>query len=221
LAEALPRAAGARALALRSRAIGTEAVVVNRIAALALSIAVAGTLAPALARADVYTWVDASGQVTASNLAPPSGVRVKSVVRLDPVAAARSDAAREAARAAEVAALSDRVRQLEREAPVPPPVPPAAPNVTVVVAPPLAPPPYAFAPPLPPAPALQTVDLEPPLNGYCRLDTLDCGTWSVPGFLPPGAIVVTLPSVHRAHGTHRPHRGASAPMRAGRALRRG
>jgi hypothetical protein len=66
------------------------------------------------AHADLYTWVDASGGVNVSNLAPPSGVRVTNVI----VASApktTNDYARDAARDAEVQALKERVRQLEDE----------------------------------------------------------------------------------------------------------
>ena len=67
-----------------------------------------------LAHADIYTWVDASGSINVSNLAPPDGVRVVSVVHESaPAIAARAEAAREAARQAEGQALAERVRQLE------------------------------------------------------------------------------------------------------------
>jgi hypothetical protein len=53
------------------------------------------------ARADVYTWLDASGAVTISNLAPPDGARVVSVTQeKPPEVLAREHVAREAARQA-------------------------------------------------------------------------------------------------------------------------
>src|SRR5437763_13179796 len=116
---------------------------------------VAGPLAVVPARAEVYTWVDASGTVNVSNLAPPSGVHVTNVVHeIAQATAARVDAAREAARAAEVQTLSDRVRQLEDEAEfarrqAPPPLayqPLQPPPVTYIVTPPAPPMQYAAAP---------------------------------------------------------------------------
>lgn len=68
------------------------------------------------AHADIYTWVDASGSVNVSNLAPPENVRVTSVIRaIAPKTTIRDDDARDAARDAEVKALTERVRQLEDE----------------------------------------------------------------------------------------------------------
>ena len=64
------------------------------------------------AYADLYTWVDASGGVNVSNLAPPEGVRITNVIRATPKTTARDDP-REAVRDAEVQALTKRVRQLE------------------------------------------------------------------------------------------------------------
>ena len=83
---------------------------------------------PLLGQAEIYTWVDPTGVVNLSNLAPPDGVRVTRVTHeAAPRVPSASDVAREAARQAElqaladrakdleVQALSDRVRQLERE----------------------------------------------------------------------------------------------------------
>ena len=82
----------------------------------ALLAAIAAAPGPQLARADIYTWADASGVITVSNLSPPDGVRVISVARAAPETVARENAAREAARRAETQALEERVRQLESEA---------------------------------------------------------------------------------------------------------
>jgi hypothetical protein len=68
------------------------------------------------AHADLYTWVDASGGVNVSNLAPPEGVRITNVIPASPPKTTTRDDAREAARDAEVQALTKRVRQLEDEA---------------------------------------------------------------------------------------------------------
>src|SRR5881227_1924298 len=84
----------------------------QRIALMAILAASSG-LQPA--HADIYTWTDGSGVVNVSNEAPPDGVRVQKVTHTSPQAMARADAAREAARQAEAAALAERVRQLEEE----------------------------------------------------------------------------------------------------------
>ena len=76
----------------------------------------AGTFGLQPAYADIYTWVDASGVVNVSNLAPPENVRVTNVIHASaPKITTRDDANRDAARHAEVQALTERVRQLENE----------------------------------------------------------------------------------------------------------
>jgi len=75
-----------------------------------LAAVVAATFGLRPAHADLYTWVDASGGVNVSNLAPPDGVRITNVIPASPTA---THDAREAARDAEVQALTKRVRQLE------------------------------------------------------------------------------------------------------------
>src|SRR5258706_5397973 len=82
----------------------------------ALPAVLAGTFGLQPAYADIFTWVDASGVVNVSNLAPPENVRVTNVIH----ASARktttpADAVRDAARDAELQALAERVRQLEDE----------------------------------------------------------------------------------------------------------
>jgi hypothetical protein len=75
-------------------------------------------LAAPAARADIYTWVDASGTLNVSNLAPPTGVQVINVVvHHDPPPAppAPPNAALDAARDAEVQALNARVDALRDE----------------------------------------------------------------------------------------------------------
>jgi hypothetical protein len=76
---------------------------------------VAGTFGLPPAHADLYTWVDASGGVNVSNLAPPEGVRITNVIPASLPKTTTRDDAREAARDAEVLALTQRVRQLEDE----------------------------------------------------------------------------------------------------------
>ena len=79
-----------------------------------LAAVVAATFGLQPAHADVYTWVDASGGVNVSNLAPPEGARITNVVPASSQkTTTRDDEAREAARDAEVEALTKRIRQLE------------------------------------------------------------------------------------------------------------
>ena len=133
-------------------------------------------LAVDCAHADVYAWVDANGGVTLSDLPPPAGVRVVSVVKETTPASARPDrsAVRESAHRAEVQALSDRVRQLERQVELatyqPPPV-------------------VQYAP----APAMWP-------SAPCSW--ADCGPWYSTPTYPIGFGVVFAPS----HGFHRSHR---------------
>ncbi len=174
------------------------------------------------AHADIYTWVDASGSINVSNLAPPDGVRVATVLHESaPAIAARAEAAREAARQAEVQALAERVRQLEdieltkgqaaqpadyRAIP-PPPV------IQYVVVPPSAP--YAANP-------------APPANTGCDPGWFDCGLWGIPGFYPTSVVVLRAPNFRHFHpgrgghqfGIQRPMR-AQPPMRAPGTLHRG
>ena len=74
-----------------------------------------GTFGMQPAHADLYTWVDASGGVNVSNLAPPEGVRITRVIVASAPKTTPRDDGRDAARDAEVQALTKRVRQLEDE----------------------------------------------------------------------------------------------------------
>ena len=86
----------------------------TRILRATLPVVLASTFGLQPAHADLYTWVDASGGVNVSNLAPPKGARITNViVATAPKTTTRDDDAREAARDAEVQALTKRVRQLE------------------------------------------------------------------------------------------------------------
>ncbi|MDQ6923389.1 MAG: DUF4124 domain-containing protein [Pseudomonadota bacterium] len=167
-----------------------------------------------LAHADIYTWIDASGSVNVSNLAPPDGVRVASVTHESaPATAARAEAAREAARQAEVKALADRVRQLEdielAKGQAPPPADYRAilpPVIQYVVVPPPAP--YAVNP-------------GPPANTGCDA-WIDCGLWGIPGIYPTSIVVLRAPNFRH----FRPGRGghqfaAQPPMRGPRTFRPG
>jgi hypothetical protein len=169
-----------------------------------------------LAHADIYTWVDASGSINVSNLAPPDGVRVASVKRESaPAIAARAEAAREAARQAEVKALADRVRQLEdielAKSQAPPPADyraiPPPPVIQYVVVPPPAP--YAVNP-------------APPANTGCDPAWIGCGLWGIPGIYPTSIVVLRAPNFrhfHRGRGGHQ--FAGQPPMRPPRTLRRG
>src|SRR5713101_9363520 len=89
-------------------------IMLTRLLQATLAAVVAATFGLRPARADVYTWVDAFGGVNVSNLAPPEGARITKVVPASSQkTTTRDDEAREAARDAEVQALTKRVRQLE------------------------------------------------------------------------------------------------------------
>jgi Domain of unknown function (DUF4124) len=176
----------------------------------------AGTFGLQLAHADIYTWVDASGSINVSNLAPPDGVRVASVMHESaPAIAARAEAAREAARQAEVQALAERVRQLEdielvKGQALPPadyraiPPPPAV--IQYVVVPPSAP----YANPAPPA------------NTDCDPAWIDCGLWGIPGIYPTSVFLLRAPNFRHFHPVRGGHQFAvQPPMHSRGTLRRG
>lgn len=160
-------------------------MVVKRLVPGALAM-LAGTFGLQSALADVYTWTDASGRVNVSNLAPPEGARVTSIIPSPPKSEARDEAARDAVRRAEMQALNDRVARLQdqleqsqREAVPPPPAYPV-------------PPPVAYSPPVPqyvswaPPPAQYVLDTPPELTMGCGYAWNDCGgawgAWSWPYF---------------------------------------
>ena len=88
----------------------------TRLLRAALPAVLAGTFGLQPAHADLYTWVDASGGVNVSNLAPPENVRVTNVIHASaPKTTTPADAFRDPVRDAEVQALTKRVRQLEDE----------------------------------------------------------------------------------------------------------
>jgi hypothetical protein len=175
----------------------------------------AGTLGLQLAHADIYTWVDASGSINVSNLAPPDGVRVASVMHESaPAAAARAEATREAARQAEVQALAERVRQLEdielAKGQAPPPVDYRAIPPPVIQ--------YVVVPP----PAQYAVNPAPPVNPGCDPGWFDCGLWGIPGIYPTTVVVLRAPNFRHFHPGRGGHQFvAQPPMRAPGTLRRG
>jgi len=184
----------------------------------ALPAVLAGIFGQQPAHADIYTWVDASGSVNASNLAPPDGVRVTSVIRASaPKTSTHDDTARDAARQAEVQALAERVRQLQDEVelarrqvaqrmeyraiPAPPPMPYGAD---------LAPPPVPYA-----------VNLASPANTGCDFSWMDCGPWWGPGIYPASVVVLRAPHIRRFSAIHGGrHFAAQAPVRAPGAFRK-
>lgn len=151
------------------------------------------------AHADIYTWVDKSGSVNISNLAPPEGVRLTSVMHESPPSPAR-EAARQAemqalserARQLEMQILSERVRQLEREAEV----------ARVQVPPPIV---YAAIPapqPVQQQPMQYGGDMAPPASTWCDPAWFQCGSWWSPGFFPTSVFVVR-PQNFRHFDRHR------------------
>jgi hypothetical protein len=85
-------------------------------------VGVAGALAPSLAAAEIYGWVDPSGDVTYSNLPPPKNARVIDVIQETPPPSPKSQAAAEAAHQAEM----QRLNQSRWQASAPPPPYPVA-----------------------------------------------------------------------------------------------
>jgi hypothetical protein len=167
----------------------------------------AGVLAALPARADIYTWVDASGVTNVSNLPPPEKAEGVRVVRAAPRDPAREAARLDAAREAETRALNERVQQLQadvervrRE---------TAEAQMFVAQPPMQ---YAQAQPAPyvivvtpPAPAY------PEAPGGCGSAWGDCMAGFWPGFYPSS--VVVLRDRHFRHGRH-PHPHAPAHRHA-------
>ena len=184
---------------------------------IALPVALAGAFGLQTARADIYTWVDASGSINVSNLAPPDGVHVTKVMRAS-AAATGDQPARDARRQAETQALAERVRQLEDEVElarrqVPPPVDyrpvPLPPVVQYIVNP---------APPL----TQYAVIGAPPANTWCDPTWLGCDLAWGPAFYPSSVFVLRAPNFRRfqpAPGGH--HVAVHPPMRPPNGFRRG
>jgi len=163
-------------------------------------LALAATLVALPARAEIYTWVDASGVTNVSNLPPPDGVKVTKVqAALPPEIAAREEAARETARKAEADEAAARIRDLEnmlaRSAPPDYQPPAAQPVIQYIVQP-------------QPAPMQLTVEMGGPAGsaygGYdygCNPSWAGCALawWPV---VVVGAPV--LPPRHPIHGRPMP-----------------
>jgi len=158
-----------------------------------------GVFGSQLAHADIYTWVDKAGTINVSNLAPPDGAHVTSIIHASaPETAARDAAAREAARQAEVQALNERMRQLEsavevasRQAPPPDYRPIAAPPV------------MQYFVNAAPSPEQYAVDATAPTYTGCNPGWIGCGAWW--WAYPASVVVVRAPNfrpTHPARGQH-------------------
>jgi len=150
----------------------------------------AGALGVQAAHADIYTWVDASGAINVSNLAPPDGVTVTHVIRASDPGPGGDQGARDA----QVRALTERVGQLEDEVEmaqrqVRPPLPyPAMPPPLVEYVVNVAPPPVQYEVNAPPSPA-----------PGCDSSWMDCGLGWVPVFYPAGIVLLRPPYFPRSH----------------------
>jgi hypothetical protein len=196
---------------------------------IALASMLACTLGLRVAQADVYTWTDASGRVNVSNLAPPEGARVSHVVHeAPPPVAAVNDSAREAARQAQLRALSERVQQLEAEANLARDAVPSDLMYPRVAAP--APPPSVQynVTVLPSAPQYNA---EPPPQNYPSCDPAwsGCLSWWGASFYPTPVVVYRAPNFRRGqpfrgehpfHGQHRVTATSPSP-RTPRQFRKG
>jgi hypothetical protein len=189
----------------------------RRLLCTCFTLVLVGTFGLQLARADIYTWVDPSGTVNVSNLAPPEGVRVNKVIRESaPNTRARDDAARDAARQAEVQALAERVRQLQDE------VDRARRQVPMqadyrAIPPPVVP--YQVEPA--PPPAQYAADVAPSTTIGCDLAWMGCGLgWGQ--VISPASFVVLRTTGFRhfsmVHGGH--HFAAQRPGHAFGGFRR-
>jgi hypothetical protein len=176
-------------------------MMLGRVLRIVLPFALAGALGAQSAHADIYTWVDASGALNVSNLAPPDDARVIRVTKDAP------------APAVDAQALAERVKQLEAQVaqgqrPLPPPVdyaPPPMPVQYPQYAPPVvqyifeaSPGQYSapqYSPPQYYAPQYDSTDYWAG-NTWCDPNWLNCG-WGpygwAPGFYPPSVIVVNNP----------------------------
>ena len=195
-----------------------------------LPVALAGALGVQSAHADIYTWIDASGAMNVSNIAPPDDAKVIKVTHEAP-----------APSPSEAQALADRVKQLEAQLaqrPVPPPAD--------YVPPQYAPPPVQYAQPAPtvvqyfvqsapqqPQYAAQPQYYAPEYdstdywagnytgnwagNNWCDPNWLNCG-WGpygwAPGFYPPSVVVVNTSNPKRnrpGNGFNPGHRPPTRP----------
>jgi len=176
-----------------------------------------GLVGPQLAHADVYTWVDAAGAVNVSNLAPPDGVRVTSIIHASaPAVAAREAAARDAARQAEVQALEEHVRQLESDVQLASRQPPPQMEYRAMPAPPVVQ--YIVMPPA----AQYTASPAPAVNGGCDSAWMDCGLWQFPGWYPTSVVLLRAQNFRNPHAFRSGHQiTVQQPMHPPGVFRRG
>jgi uncharacterized protein DUF4124 len=158
------------------------------------------TLAAPITRADVFTWLDAAGRTNVSNLDPPEGARVTSVVRERPASAAEI-AAREARQRADVIALEEQVRRLAAEVAatrqprvVEAPPMPVVYNIITMPSPPVAVPDLSMA----------YADMAPAPSYDCIPSWAGCATWW-PGFAT-GTVVVGSTHGHHFDSFNHGHR---------------
>jgi hypothetical protein len=170
----------------------------------ALAAGCAGVFAWSLAQADIYTWIDASGNLNVSNQPPPEGVRVTSVYREDPAARAHAEAARAASARDELRALNARVAELERALEKAREEPPRQPEPAPLAYAPAPPPPAAYASAMAQTIIAQPAPSYPPyLAGYdCAW--VGCFSPGAFGFYPSGVVVVNAPGTAHAHPPRRP-----------------
>ena len=169
----------------------------TRVLSIAILAALAGTAGAPLAHADIYTWTDARGVLNVSNLPPPDGAKVSHLVHEQPPpVAAPSDAAREAARQAEVRALSERVQQLEAEANARSAVPPDL-MYARAPAPPLPPSVQYNVTVLPPEVPQYNADAAPPPGPGCDPSWLGCWAWWNTYFYPAPVAAFRTPPFQR------------------------
>jgi len=158
------------------------------------------------ARADVFTWLDSAGRMNVSNVEPPEGARVKSVVRTK---SRPKDAVSESARQAEVAALERRVRELEDEADAArqqstPPPPPVVYQIF-----------QAAPPPIASAQAIVSYDgaSYPSGNYGCDPSWAGCALWWSPAFVT-NSFIGRSPRFHHFNGFNRGGFASRPPMRS-------
>jgi Domain of unknown function (DUF4124) len=163
------------------------------------------SLNASVARADIYTWTDGNGRVNISNLTPPEGAHVTSVVRETPKPLVPMALAVTSAPQQDVQSLNDRVRQLELEVELAKRQTP--PTVIYASAPASPPVQYSYAPEPAPAPSYGYG------NGYgCDPSWFGCGFGYgyAPYWYPGSVVVVRTPAFHH----HRDFGRGKFPMMA-------
>ena len=195
-------------------------MIMTRLLRLVLPSFLACTAGLQLAHADIYTWVDGSGSVNVSNVAPPEGVHVTKVTHESaPKSTSRPDSGADAARQAEVQALAARVRELEHEVDV---ARNQAPTIEYRAAPARPPVQYGVGvvPPVPQYAVSPVPEYINPVQSStvgCDPAWMTCGSWWWGQPIYSASIVVLraqnfhhLPSFggHHHFGGHQPVRGS-------------